>query len=258
MHTVLDAGPPIGFQGCGTRQPTLILKWIDTHTHVQKNVMEVGCGRGYCTLFLAGLTGDNVHFHGIDLLKKHIDCACKLNVHVPRVQFHVEDAYRYNPQNDLKFDIIFGCESMCHLDPDEFIQHAKEWMNPGAKLIIIDGFRGPHWSDCDEMYRTAMRLAEYGFRINGMPSKAMWKNACERAGLRLLDDIDLTNEAIPFWSLGHRIASIILQFPWLVRRYMNSSEERKETVSNLIASCMVSHALVGKSAEYGGLVFEYI
>ena len=273
MHTTLDAGPPIGFQGRGTRQSAMVLKHIDTSPrpgvlevglkHVDPDtplrpvrVLEVGCGRGHCTLFLAGLTPHNVYFHGVDLLGRHIDYAEEANVYGPRVQFHSGDACEWEPPDGIKFDLVFGCESMCHLEPERFIKHVKKFMNEGAKLIIIDGFRSAHFPRCDEMYKSAMVLVEQGFRINEMPSKTTWKRACEGNGMRPLEDIDYTEEAVPFWSLSYRIASLLLYFPRLVRLYAKSCQRRKETVMNLAASCMVAHALEGGAAEYGMLVFK--
>lgn len=258
LHTVLKARRPIGFHGLGTRQPTMVLTHVEAldKAIVLPHVLEVGCGKGYCTLFLADLAQRHVYFHGVDLVEKHVRCADADNCHGARVQFHVGDAHAWECPGGLKFDLIFGCESMCHLDPDVFVAHAASMMNPGARLVIIDGFRGRHWNLCSDLCKDAMRLAERGFRVNAMPTKAAWKSACDAHGLRLVRDVDMTEEATPFWAAGCRLASAIMCLPWLVRLYMRSSRARRETVGNVVACAMVAHALAGGSAEYGMLVFE--
>lgn len=258
MHTVLNAGPPVGFQGRGTRQPAMLLKYIGTDDPSRTvRVLEIGCGRGYCTLFLAGLTPANVHFHGVDLLAKHIEYAEEINAYRSRVHFHTGDACKWEPPDEMKFDLVFGCESLCHLDHTSFVKHISKFMNKGAKLVIIDGFRGRHWSQCDDLYRQAMTIVEMGFKCDEMVSKEAWTRECSEVGMQLLDDIDYSGEATPFWSAVYRIASLLLYFPQLICFYAKSSQERKETVSNFAACCMVAHALAGKSAEYGALVLHY-
>ena len=100
-------------------------------------------------------------------------------------------------------------------------------------------------------------LAESGFRISAMPSKALWKKLAAAHGFVLIRELDLTHEALPFWVLGWRMARVVLLFPALVRPVMGLSEACRETAANLMSVATTAHAMRDRAAaEYGMLVFE--
>lgn len=266
MHTCLQAPQPIGRQGGGTRQPVLV------HAEVRScnaaRVLEVGCGRGHCTLFLAGLCRD-VQFEGIDLVKRQIDVATAAASAGAgaggNATFRVCDVLSMEtPCLEQQYDVVFGCESLCHMDTREkaarFAEVAARLLRCGGRLVIVDGFRGKNFDTCTPEQQAAMRLAEGGFKIRQMPSKALWAELCAAQGLRLVRDVDLTQEALPFWTLGWKVAHTILSlFPWAVRLLANAgSVEWQQTASNFISVTMTAHAMRWGAAEYGLLVFEKV
>jgi len=92
-----------------------------------------------------------------------------------------------------------------------------------------------------------MRLAECGFRIRRMPSKAEWVQEAKDVGLHLIRNVDLTSEALPFWTIGWRLARSILRLVPFVRVF--------GVTDNLLSVTMTAHAMRG-AAEYGVLVFQ--
>ena len=270
MHTELRAPFPILSFGGHTRQAVLVLMEAlavaeragqhclldlnETPSPSPSHVLEVGFGRGYCTLFMAGLM-PNVRFHGVDRVQRHLQLgqqACVTGGYA-NVEFFCGDGAEFlSAVSDTEYDVVFGVESLCHLDTvaklKAFLTNvARRLTFPGGRLVIVDGFRSAGFAVTSEDHRTAMRLAECGFRIRRMPSKAEWVQEAKSVGLHLIRNVDLTPEAMPFWTLGWRLARTILRLVPFVRLF--------GFADNLLSVATTAHALTG-AAEYGVLVFQ--
>ena len=238
MQTQLQAPYPIEQQGGNTRQPALILAELRA-VGAASRVLEVGCGRGHCSLFLAAAAPE-VHFIGIDVVSRHVAAARKACCRgdYRNVQFYLMDATLLSSRLGT-FDLIFGCEALCHMDTREraadFIRSASALLRPGGRLVIIDGFRSDAFSMFSAEEQTAMRLAEAGFRIRAMPSSGLWRKLAINSGFLPVRTIDLTNEALPFWARGWRVGRVLLLFPHLVRAYAVSAPRRRESAASLIS-----------------------
>lgn len=270
MHTELRAPFPILSFGGHTRQAVLVL--METLAVTERagqscvldlneapppspaHVLEVGFGRGYCTLFLAGLM-PHLRFHGVDRIQRHLQLAqqaCARGGYANVELFCGDGAEFLSAVSDTEYDLVFGVESLCHLDTGAKLKAflanvSRRLAFPGGRLVIVDGFRSAGYSTVSEDRRTAMRVAEYGFRIRKMPSKAEWVQEAKGVGLHLIRNADLTSEAIPFWTTGWRLARTILRLVPFVRAF--------GFADNLLSVAMTAHAMTG-AAEYGVLVFQ--
>jgi len=178
MHSTLSLSPPIG-QVCGTSlQAVMILDKICTNQC--KRVMKVGCGQGFCSLFLAKIC-PGIRFTGIDILATHIKIAQshqKESGLYQNAEFKVCDATTLKaPGDGGKYDLIFAVEALCHLDTphkrNAFLTQAYNCLSEEGIVVIIDGFRSDTFEMCSHNQRSAMQLAEKGFRINAMPAKGV-------------------------------------------------------------------------------------
>ena len=266
-HTVLTAPPPVGYHGLGTRQVMFI--FAEMCVTGARRVLEIGCGRGYCTLLMASLA-PNVQFDAIDLVEEHIQTAQSdaRTARLRNTRFFVGDGTVDN--HGGTYDLIFGVESLCYVrSVPQFLRQVWQSLRPGGRLITVDGFRSPTFPLCTVAQRTAMRIAEQAFCINAMHSKAHWKRSATLAGLHVLarvcmtcvihalppSDRDLTDEALPFWNMGCWLSRWAFRFPCILHRYMESSEGRHATGRNLCGVAMVAHAMRDRgAAEYGCLV----
>ena len=256
MHTVLTAPAPVQCQAMGARQAMFVL--AEVCSIKARRVLEIGCGRGYCTLLLAGLMPD-VHFDAIDLLDDHIQVARSdaREAGISNVHFTVGDAEACGHLIGT-YDVIFGVESLCYMkNIPLFLRRIRGSLRSGGHLVMVDGFRSHTFSSCSSDQRAAMRHAERGFCINAMQSKAYWCRWATFCGWQVVRDLDLTMEAIPFWTTGCWWTRWILSFPCLLRWYGQSSDCRRATVGNLCGITMVAHAMSDRgAAEYGMLVFR--
>ena len=74
-------------------------------------------------------------------------------------------------------------------------------------------------------------LAESGFRIRRMTSKATWQSLAAAAGLTLVCDADLTAEALAFWTQGWKVAHVLLALlPWVLRFYIRRTQRPARTL----------------------------
>ena len=270
MHSKLRAPFPILSFGGHTRQAALVLMEVvaategggkealdlnepPTHT-TPSNVLEVGFGRGYCTMFLASLM-PHIRFHAVDRVQRHVQLAHQASEKggYSNVELFLGDGAEFLAAvSDTTYDIVFGVESLCHLDTPcklktFLVSVARRLAYPGGRLVIVDGFRSADFTSTSENKRTAMRLAECGFRIRRMPSKAEWVQEAKEVGLHLIRNVDLTAEALPFWTMGWRLARTILRLIPCVRFF--------GVTDNLLSVATTAHALCG-AAEYGLLVFQ--
>lgn len=176
-HTV------VRHRGGGTRQPTLILGEIRV-AHAT-SVLEIGAGRGYCTLFLAACAPD-VRFHGVDLLATHVAAAraAARTAGLTNATFEWGDALAM--AHCAAFDVIFGCEALCHLadaaQRDRFMALARRALRPGGRIVIVDGFRSVAYERASPAQQAALRCAERGFAIGALPTKAEWSLAGAAVG----------------------------------------------------------------------------
>ena len=219
LHSKLDVPHPIR-ANCGlSLQPAYVLREVAS-AHA-KSVLDVGCGRGFCTFYLANLMPD-VKFRGVDVVPRHAEFAAQeaLKGGYENVHFSTGDATRLNELGE-KFDVIFSVEAMCHLDTDQkmrdFLRSAASSLNSKGKIVLVDGFRSPNFDTCSQNQQLAMMLAERGFRIRRMPSKALWTTFGSEFGFKLVRDVELTEHVLPFWRFGWRFAHALLRFPWLIR-----------------------------------------
>ena len=230
-----------------------------------RQVLEVGCGRGHCTIYLAATMPD-ASFIGVDLVERQIKAAESASAlaNLRNASFRVADASTLRATRTFasgSFDLIFGCEALCHMDSEStaaaFMAEAAALLRIGGRLVIVDGFRSATFDTCSAEQRTAMMLAESGFRISAMPSKALWKKLAAAQNFVLVRELDLSHEALPFWRLGWRVARVVLLVPHLIRFVMSVSVACRETAANLMSVATTAHAMRDRgAAEYGLLVFE--
>jgi SAM-dependent methyltransferase len=235
--------------------------YVEKHCKDAQRVLEIGFGKGANSLYLAQQC-PAVQFDGVDLLNEHTEFAWSLarqtgqqNVSFATLNVLTEDI----PEKDY-YDVVFGIESLCHMDSEEailrFFSFAKEKLKKGGKVVIVDGFRSTHFDQQPEEVKLALRLAERGFRIRQLFSKTRWIQLAQYHGFAYIEEKEWTHDALPFWNTGWFLIHSLLFFPFLIRWYLRSGcQRRKETWANCVSSLLVGYALQLGAAQYGTLVF---
>ena len=261
MHSKLVPGVALPYDaGCMWQ-----LLYVMREMGAARNVVEVGCGKGSNTIFLACIFPE-VQFLAVDLVREHVEYASRhaRRAGLTNVAFVEGDASRrMSCVADGAVDLVFGVESCCHMDTPEkmagFLRSASCMLRCGGKLVIVDGFRAERFGELADDVREAMNLAESGFRIRSMPSKKRWAEGAACHGMICTREVDLTREALGFWVRGWKAAQALrVLAPFLVVRYLLRSgvRRRRETGASFVGVLMTAYALALGSAEYGVLAFE--
>jgi SAM-dependent methyltransferase len=111
-----------------------IERWVAT-LYARRNVLEIACGTGYWTQFIAPLAS---HVTAIDAAPEVIRIA-KGRVPEGKVEFLVCDAY--DPPRGRPFDAAFAGFWFSHVPKSrqrEFLVRLGEALEPGAQVVLLD------------------------------------------------------------------------------------------------------------------------
>lgn len=101
-------------------------------------VLDVGCGVGGTSRYLAKKLGKDAQVTGITLSPNQVDRATELAVEqgVPNAKFTVMDALNMDfPDNS--FDVVWACESGEHMpDKEAYINEMMRVLKPGGKYVM--------------------------------------------------------------------------------------------------------------------------
>lgn len=114
---------------------------------VGARILEIGCGPGTLVSYLPPSK-----YLGFDLSPKYIEMAKR---NFPKAQFVCERVSRFSLAKEQSFDVVLALGIVHHLDNSEALQLfqiAYDALNPGGKLVTIDGV----WVDSQSS--TARRL----------------------------------------------------------------------------------------------------
>ncbi len=118
-------------------QAVIVDKYINTKT---KNVLELGCGRGANSIYLAE-KHPNINFTGIDLPSGQLNFAIKDAKDLKN--FHPEEGNFHDLSKSPKesFDLVFVVEALCHSDRKEkVLKEVNRVLKKNGFFIVIDAF----------------------------------------------------------------------------------------------------------------------
>jgi MPBQ/MSBQ methyltransferase len=111
---------------------------VDPAVDGNAKVLDVGCGFGGTSRYLARALGPNSTVTAITLSPKQVERATELakEQDTPNVNFMVEDALNMSfPDNS--FDIVWACESGEHMpDKKKYIDQMMRVLKPGGKFVM--------------------------------------------------------------------------------------------------------------------------
>jgi MPBQ/MSBQ methyltransferase len=112
---------------------------IDPKTDGKAKVLDVGCGFGGTSRYLARALGPESEVTAITLSPKQVERATELAVeqNTPNAKFMVEDALEMPSFPDNTFDIVWACESGEHMpDKKKYIDQMMRVLKPGGKFVM--------------------------------------------------------------------------------------------------------------------------
>lgn len=160
-------------------------------------VLELGCGKGLNTIFLAEKHPE-IRFTGLDLLAEHIEKARARSTELKNVRF-MQGSFEPVPEELGPADLAFGVETLCYAkDLDAVCQAIARSLKPGGRLVIYDCFHETDKGEVSAEMTQARRLLEVGWGISaGYRTPQRWRRALARAGLQLRRVQDETPYVLP-------------------------------------------------------------
>ena len=103
-----------------------------------KSVLEVGCGNGTQSLYIAG-TRSPLKITGIDLNPDNISIALQNKTGQQNVDFTVDDAQKLETIDDNSIDLLICIESAFHYPHKElFLRQVSRVLKPTGEFVIAD------------------------------------------------------------------------------------------------------------------------
>ena len=125
-------------------------EWGEISKLKPEKVLDVGCGIGGTSRFLAKKFGESTSVTGITLSQAQVDRATKLAEErdIPNAKFQVMDALEMTfPDNT--FDVVWACESGEHMpDKKKYVEEMIRVLKPGGRIVIAT------WCQRDETPET--------------------------------------------------------------------------------------------------------
>ena len=175
-----------------------------THNPPQ-NILDVGCGIGGSTLYLAQKF--NANATGVTLspnqAKRAQERATEANLG-DRVQFQVANALNL-PFSDGSFDLIWSLESAEHFpDKAKFIQEAHRVLKPEGMLLMATWCHRPTDSLAGELTPDEKQHLEEIYRVYCLPhviALPEYRSIAQEVGFSNIIVDDWSQAVDPFWNI---------------------------------------------------------
>lgn len=196
MHGALNPDGVFSYEGYLV-QPRAVMDEVATLGG--RRVLELGCGKGFNSLFCAQHM-DQVSFTGTDLLEAHVARARDFAQKAGQGNVSYEQAsYEPLPDRFREFDLAFGFETLCYAkDTDAVAASIAAALRPGGRFVMYDMHAASNADDLPPDLARATRLYEISVAITrGFLPVGQWEASLERAGMVVDASQDVTQDLLP-------------------------------------------------------------
>jgi SAM-dependent methyltransferase len=181
-----------------------------------RDVLELACGNGYNLVLLAE-RNPSVRFVGIDLISSQVSRARGALADLPLADARVGD-FQALAIGDGSQDCVYVVESLCHAtDLARALSEIARVLRPGGRLVVVDGWRTAELDALPAVVRDATLAVERAMAVSAGRSLPAWKRAARECGLRVTEDLDLTQQIEPNLARLAALAERFVSRPRLAR-----------------------------------------
>ncbi|MEK7194417.1 MAG: methyltransferase domain-containing protein [Patescibacteria group bacterium] len=180
-------------------QVNLVKKLIEVgEIKPNRDVLDVGCGVGASSIYLAEHLGERVT--GIIISPIQVDIAKKFaadsNV---KVKFLVMDAEKM--MFSEKFDYVWSIEAISHFpNKDKFFKDAILFLNPGGRIALVDWFKKEGLSSQeDKRYIDPIRK---GMLVPDISTMQRYEEILIKNGCKVITRGDISVETAKTWDIS--------------------------------------------------------
>lgn len=184
-----------------------LLRWgnLDQKTSPPQAILDVGCGIGGSSLYLAQKF--NATVHGVTLspeqAKRGQERAAEANL-TDTVHLQVGNALDL-PFEDNSFDLVWSLESGEHFpDKAKFLQEAYRVLQPGGMLLMATWCHRPTDSLAGELTRDEKHHLQEIYRVYCLPyviSLPEYRAIAQQTGFQNIKTNDWSQAVAPFWEI---------------------------------------------------------
>ncbi|HEY9767503.1 MAG TPA: methyltransferase domain-containing protein [Coleofasciculaceae cyanobacterium] len=175
------------------------------NTNVPQNIIDVGCGIGGSTLYLAQKFGSNAT--GITLSPIQASRAQERAVEAgmdSRVRFQVANALEM-PFEDNTFDLVWSLESGEHMpEKAKFVAECYRVLKPGGKMILATWCHRETNSLAGDLTPSEVAHLKEIYRVYCLPyviSLSEYRAIASECGFKDLKSDDWSIAVEPFWNV---------------------------------------------------------
>ena len=183
----------------------LIWAGYQNQKNIPQNIIDVGCGIGGSTLYLAEKFGSSAT--GITLSPVQASRATERAINTnlaDKVQFQVANALEM-PFADNSFDLVWSLESGEHMpDKTKFLQECYRVLQPGGKIIFATWCHRETNSLAGELTNDEIKHLKEIYRVYCLPyviSLSEYRSITLECGFQNLRSDDWSTAVAPFWNV---------------------------------------------------------
>lgn len=195
-------------------QPLAVAEQIE-QLNAQK-VLEVGCGKGFNSCFLAQKY-PQIQFTGVDLTPKHLQIAKrkaqKNNISNLSLEF---GNFNQLDVPDQSFDVVFGIECLCYANyPEVLLGELFRVLRPGGRLIVFDGYRARPLEQFSPSLQRAALLMEFSMALqSGFTEIEVWRDTAKLVGFQIQELKDISFAIQPNLLRLQKLSLKFFADPW--------------------------------------------
>lgn len=217
------------------------------------NVLELGCGKGFNSIFLARKMPD-IHFCGIDITDKHLAVAHKKSRSIKNITFSYGDFQSLGFENEV-FDLIFELEAVCHAqDSRQVLSEIYRTLKKGGRFIQYDGFRLSGFDGLSEPLRQAAILVEKSLAVDRFEIIDSWLDMAAQTGFKIKEKKDLSSAVMPTLGKLQLLARKYFEYPLLSKLFLKILP--REMMMNTIAVLLMPFTMQHNAHGYYKIVLE--
>lgn len=218
-----------------------------------RDVLELACGNGFNLRLLAQRNPER-RFTGVDLVAAQVRRARRALAGLPGAGAQVGD-FQALALADGSQDCVFAVESLCHAtDLPRALGEIARVLRPGGTLIVIDGWRTDAFGELPAVVREATVAIERAMAVSAGQSLATWIEAARGCGLRVTEELDLTDQIGPNLARLEALAQRFVARPRLARAARMVAPA--SLLMNAVAAYLMPLAVAAGAHTYRLVAFE--
>lgn len=228
---------------------------INEHLKPEFKVLELGCGKGFNSFYLASKNKSS-KFYGIDISNKHLNYAKKKADTLNNLNFNYGDFHSLN-FDDGVFDVVFELESVCHSDnPEIVLSEVNRVLKTGGRFILYEGFRTSDFSKLSQTQKKSASLIEKTMAVNAGHNVSEWLEIAKKAGFSVEQNDDISLAIMPNLKRFHRLARKYFKYKAFSKVVLALFP--KNLIKNTVAGLLMPFSIMQKTQSYNRIILTKI